>query len=84
MDALPKQKRKHSRSRPKSVYHRLLERPVRPLRIRVHVRALAMEADRRGGLLDQVDDLVAFLFRLILGELLDADGNQVRHVEAWS
>ena len=67
-----------------SVYHRSQGRPGLRLRIRIYVRALAVKADRRGSSLDQLGDLGAFLFRLILGDLLDANGNQVRQVEAWS
>ena len=67
-----------------SVYHRFSGEPANHLRIRVDVRAFTVRPDRRGGLLDQLHDLVALPFRLILGELLDTNGNQLSRVEAGS
>ncbi|MEO7730835.1 MAG: hypothetical protein ABIY55_07690 [Kofleriaceae bacterium] len=44
--------------------------------------ALALGPDRRRRLLDQLDGLLALLFLLILSDLLNANGDKVRAIEA--
>jgi hypothetical protein len=54
------------------------------LRVRIHVCALAVGSDRRRGLLDQLNGLLALQFLLILSDLLNANGHKVRAIEAGS
>jgi hypothetical protein len=54
------------------------------LGVRIYVAALALGPDRRRGLLDQLDGLLTLLFLLILSDLLNANGDHVRAIEAGS
>jgi len=54
------------------------------LGVAIYVAALALRPDRRRRLLDQLHGLLALLFLLILSDLLNANSDRVRAIEAGS
>jgi hypothetical protein len=53
-------------------------------RVAIYVAALALRSNGRRRLLDQLDRLLALLFLLILSDLLNANRDKVRAIEAGS